>query len=96
MRACGACMHLHRRTITGGVVPVDVLSTEQEDIIVICDDAVHQFGFVQPRALGLSLHGGDDVGQAKHLQQLLALPIHLTGGGVSIAHLGSVLRLQPL
>lgn len=79
-----------------GAPPIDVPGAEEEDVVVIGHDAVHEAGAVEPGALGLRLHGGDDVGKAEHLQQLLALPKHLPRGRIHPPGLLPMLRLQRL
>ena len=57
--------------------PVDVLGAKKEDIVVVGHNAVHEAIRIQPGALGFRLAGSDDVGEAKQLQQLLAVPVHV-------------------
>jgi hypothetical protein len=63
---------LRRRTFKE--VAIDVSGAKEERVVVVRHDAVHQARRLQPRALRLGLGGRDDVGQAKVLQQLLAVP----------------------
>ena len=55
----------------GRGTPVDTASSEQEGIVVIGHHAIYQALSIQPGTLSLCLPGGNDVGQAEQLQQLL-------------------------
>ena len=73
-----------------------MLAAEEEDVVVVSHDAVDEAVLVQPGALGLRLNGSNDVRQPEHLQQLLALAVHVAGGRVGDARLLAVLLGQPL